>query len=355
MPPVATSRTRFAQLTRARTAIAFACLAAFTVACLLSLGDRALRVENRTRDTDLNMYRRVVNRLHAGEGYYSALGSELRKGGYPSRSVLNWRTPFHLELLAMAGEPVSRWALIVLAFIACLMAGIATGRSGGPWLWLGQVIITLLAVSNCFLFDQDFYLFAEVWTGVLLVISVCSYELECWPVGVACGILALFIRELAGPFVVVGLGFALWRRRNAEALAWLVGLALWAAYFLAHASVVRAAILPTDIAETGWVTMGGLHFVVTTTLMSLLVGLPDWGAALFLPAMLFGLAGWRTGIGNRVAMTVAVYLAIFCVVGKPINMYWGAVTNPMLAFGLVWFLPSVVDFGRSLLRRQSGY
>jgi hypothetical protein len=352
MPPVVTSGTRFAQLNRARTAIALACLAAFTVACLLSLGDRALRVENRTDESDLKMYRRVVNRLHAGEGYYSALGSELRKGGFPSRSVLNWRTPFHLETLAIAGEPVSRWALFVLACIACLMAAIATGRAGGPWPL--QLIITLLAVSNCFLFDQDFYLWAEVWTGVLLVISVCSYELECWPVGVACGILALFIRELAGPFVVVGLGFALWRRRRAEALAWLAGLALWGAYFLAHASVVRAAILPTDIAETGWVKMGGLHFVLTTILMSLLGALPDWGAALFLPAMLFGLAGWRTGIGNRVAITVAVYLAIFCVVGKPINMYWGAVTNPLLAFGLVWFLPSIVDLGRSLLRRQSG-
>jgi hypothetical protein len=351
MPPVATSGTRFAQLTRARTAIAFACLAAFTVACLLSLGDRALSVENRTKESDLKMYRRVVNRLHAGEGYYSALGSELRKGGYASRSVFNWRTPFHLELLAMAGEPVSRWALFVLACIACVMAAIATGIAG-PWPL--QMFVTLLAVSNCFLFDVDFYLWAEVWTGVLLVISVCSYELECWPVGVACGILALFIRELAGPFVIVGLGFALWRRRNAEALAWLVGLALWAAYFLAHASVVRAAILPTDIAETGWVRMGGLHFVLTTIRMSLLDGLPDWGSALFLPAILFGLAGWRSGIGNRVAMTVAVYVAIFCVAGKPINRYWGAVTNPMLAFGLVWFFPSVVDFGRSILRRQSG-
>jgi len=353
MPSDATSQTRFAQLTRTRAAIVFACLAVFTIACQLSLGGRALRVENRTKtnETDTKMYARVIDRLRAGEGYYQALGTELRKGGYPSRSVLNWRTPFHLEAISLAGEQASRWALLVLAGVACIMAVVATGRAGG-W-WPLQFIVTLLAVSNCFIFDMDFYLFAEVWTGVLLVISICSHEVECWPAAVASGILALFIRELAGPFVIVSLGFALWRHRKAEALAWLAGLALWAVYFLAHASAARAAMLPTDIAETGWLTLGGLHFVLATTLMSLLAGLPDWGAALVLPAMLFGLAGWRTGAGNRVAITVAVYFAIFCVAGKPVNMYWGAVTNPMLAFGVVWFLPSAFDFGRSVLRRQS--
>jgi hypothetical protein len=121
-------------------------------------------------------------------------------------------------------------------------------------------------------------------------------------------------------------------------------------YFFVHASAVRAAILPTDTPEAGWVQLGGLHFVLTTTLMSLLIGCPDWVAALFLPAMLFGLAGWKAGIANRVSAVIAVYIAIFSVAGKPMNLYWGAITNPLLAFGLVWFLPSMVDFARSVLR-----
>jgi hypothetical protein len=64
--------------------------------------------------------------------------------------------------------------------------------------------------------------------------------------------------------------------------------------------------------------------------------------------MLFGLAGWRTGIANRVAAVIAVYLAIFCVAGKPVNLYWGALTNPLLAFGLVRFPRAAFDLVRSL-------
>ena len=65
--------------------------------------------------------------------------------------------------------------------------------------------------------------------------------------------------------------------------------------------------------------------------------------------MLFGLAGWRKGISSRAAATIALYFAIFCLVGKPANLYWGAITNPILAFGLVWFLPAAYDFVRSVL------
>jgi hypothetical protein len=50
-----------------------------------------------------------------------------------------------------------------------------------------------------------------------------------------------------------------------------------------------------------------------------------------------------------VAAVVAVYLAIYCVVGTNVNLYWGALTNPLLAFGLVWFLPAAIDVVRSLL------
>ncbi len=345
MPPAGDAVTRFAHLSRAQTAVAVACLLAFAVACLFSLRGVPLSIPNPTQQTDSTMYRRVIQRVHAGEGYYSALGAELRKGHYASRSVFNWRTPLHLMFIEAAGEPASHWVLAALAVLACILACLATNRAGGPGLL--QVIVTGLALSNCFLFGLDFHLYSDVWAGVLMVISVSSYEFDWWPAGAATGILALFFRELAMPFVLVNLGFALWRRRRAEVVAWVAGLLLWAAYFLLHASAVRPLILPGDI-PVAWMRLGGLHFILTTTLMSLLIGFPDWVAALFLPAMLFGLAGWKTGIGNRVAAVVAVYLAIYCVVGTNVNLYWGALTNPLLAFGLVWFLPAAIDVVRSL-------
>ena len=48
--------------------------------------------ENR-KSEDLRCYRRSVERIHAGEGYYEAAGSELRSRGYPTRSVFNRRLP----------------------------------------------------------------------------------------------------------------------------------------------------------------------------------------------------------------------------------------------------------------------
>jgi len=39
---------------------------------------------------DADVYLRIIDRLHAGEDYYSVVGSELRAGNYASRSVFNW-------------------------------------------------------------------------------------------------------------------------------------------------------------------------------------------------------------------------------------------------------------------------
>ncbi len=42
---------------------------------------------------DVALYRAEIDRIHAGESYYSVAGDELRTRGYPTRSVFNWRTP----------------------------------------------------------------------------------------------------------------------------------------------------------------------------------------------------------------------------------------------------------------------
>ena len=71
----------------------------FLIACLSSIHSRSpVFTENKAGDSDAKMYRRVVQRLAAGEHYYPALGTELRLGHYNSRSVFNWRSPFHLTM-----------------------------------------------------------------------------------------------------------------------------------------------------------------------------------------------------------------------------------------------------------------
>ena len=87
-----------------------------------------------------------------------------------------------------------------------------------------------------------------------------------------------------------------------------------------------------------------------TTRMSPLLAFPKWVAAVCLPVALFGVGSWNKSIGNRVALVVGAYMAVFSVVGLPIDLFWGAITNPLLAFGLIWFVPGLRDLLRSLRR-----
>src|SRR5258708_31355177 len=43
--------------------------------------------------TDLDLYEKIIKRVHAGESYYPAAAVELPKNCYPIPSVLNWRLP----------------------------------------------------------------------------------------------------------------------------------------------------------------------------------------------------------------------------------------------------------------------
>ena len=342
------SKTRFAHLTYKQALLVTACSTVFLLSCLASLSGARPFVAKRTEQSDAKMYRRVVNRVQAGGDYYDALGSELRLGGYPMRSVFNWRTPLLLNAIAFLTEPLARILLAVLAVAAIGMASAATGRAGGEG---GvQLIVTALALVECFAFPYDFHLFSEVWAGVLVILSITAYAFGWWPLGVVSGILALFVRELVVPYVLVSLAIAFLRQRRAELACWIGGSALWAAYFLVHAHLVRLHMTSSDIGSVDWVQFGGLRFLMATTRMSLLAVLPEWVSAVALAATLLGVAGWTTGIGRRVAAVVVMYMAVFCVVGRPVNFYWGAISNPLLAFGLVWFLPAMRDLARALRR-----
>src|SRR5258708_38854682 len=52
-------------------------------------------------DRDTDVFRSVVQRIHAGENYYDAQESEFRDRSYPVRSVLNYRTPTYAWVLGV--------------------------------------------------------------------------------------------------------------------------------------------------------------------------------------------------------------------------------------------------------------
>jgi hypothetical protein len=304
-----------------------------------------------TGPKDVDLYYAVAQRLHAGENYYDALGGELRSRGYPTRSVFNWRTPLHLELLAHL--PSLGWARVLLALGAiCAMVLSAVPLCRDRRYGFAVVQLLLLCVPFGITGMSNTFLFAEVWAGVLIAMSVGWYALGWRYAGAATGLLSLFFRELALPYAVIGAFLAYREGRKRELFFWLAGIGGYLIFLGLHAMAVLSRIPPAGVAPAmaRWIQFGGLPFVITTSRIGLLLAFPYWVAALYVPVAVFGLVGWPSRVAFRVLATVGTYMLAFSVVGAPsINFYWGAVYNPLLAFGAAWAVPAFRDIGRLAL------
>jgi len=292
--------------------------------------------------------------VHGGEGYYDALGSELRSRDYPTRSVFNWRTPLHLELIARLSFGWASILLMVGGFCAIGLAVVPTARSGHAGLALAQALLMFVPLSVTAM--SNTFLFGEVWAGVLIAISVGWYALGWRHAGAVTGVLAVFFRELALPYVLIGVFLAMRGRRRSELWIWLTGIAGYALYFGLHAMAVMSRIPSSGVAPdvSRWVQFGGLRFLLITSRVGILLGLPFSVAAVYLPIAVLGLAGWVSPVAGRVTATVLAYLLAFSVIGLPsANFYWGAIYTPLLAFGTARSLPACRDLVMRLFRSET--
>src|SRR5690606_20126060 len=101
-------------------------------------------------------------------------------------------------------------------------------------LWLAGATALAVAASLAAIAAPEGVMFAEVAAGPLILLSVTAYAAGWRRAGVAAGLLALFVRELAGVYVLVCLVLALRERRWREAAAWAVGMSLYAGFFAWH-------------------------------------------------------------------------------------------------------------------------
>jgi hypothetical protein len=296
---------------------------------------------------DAAAYGRIVERMRAGEGYYAVAHAELRQGGYGTRSVFNWRLPTLSWLESRL--PALLWANIVigLAALGALLAAarlvVKTGDPAARLIVIPALVASLLACTT-----PTAAFFGEIVTGVLILASVAAYGLKRPAAGFLLALLALFIRELAAPYVVVCVVLACRDRRFGELAAWAAGLLLFAGYFAWHAVMVSGMLGAGDVGyPQGWVQFGGLGFVLATAAFNgAFIVAPLWVSAILLPLCLVGLAAWQGPGAARAGLAVAIYLAAFAVVGKPFNNYWGALYTPLMMLGLP-FVPAAL---RDLLR-----
>lgn len=341
---------RFARLLLIMTAASGILLASF------ALGASGPGEENGNdrEGTDLDLYEAITERMREGESYYSAAHTELVDGGYGVQSVFNWRTPAHARLLAWApSDAMAQLILAMIAVVTIVLTIVVLGRLAGRWGRLAGAVVVPLTLLTAFL--PGTVLLAELAAGVLILLSVGLYAVrQRWGALVAAAV-ALFIRELAGLYVVVLLVLAVRSRRWKEVMAWCVVLAGYATYFLWHRNQVLATVDPGDRADaSGWLQLGGPMFALRTAQMDgVLLLIPLAAIGLLTPFMVLGLWHWGDEAGLIAAVTACGYLVAFCLVGKDVNAYWGALYTPLFAYGLVLAPVAVLDLWRAAARLPS--
>lgn len=286
---------------------------------------------------DAEFFRDVVTQVHAGHSYYDAADEELRRRGYVPHSVFNWRSPICAWLFGKPPSPLyAQGVLIAGALLLLVTAHGIIRREEGPA--SAPAVVVLLLGPLLWVLFPDVALFTELWAGLLIALSVAAYAHGRRMAGVAAGLFALFLRELALPYCLIALVLAGWQRRRREVAAWLAGLTLWSVFMTLHALAVSRRLAQADLIHAqGWIRWNGMAFVLLTSQINYyLLQAPAWLAALYLPLSLLGLAAWRAEVGLRASLTAAVFVAAFFVVGiKPHNAYWGLMYALLLPFGFI--------------------
>jgi hypothetical protein len=286
--------------------------------------------------TDIILHRETIATLRRGESYYAAVGTELRRYGYPSLSVFNWRTPLHYRLVAMLSIRRSEWLMKGLALLAVGLAGWALApRSRGL---AAAAMISLLGAMLLPLFSYDAVLLAEIWTGILIALSLAAYYRQRWVAGALLGTTAVFMRELAAPYALVCGLLAIAARRRAETWVWIVGGIGYAVYFSVHAFSASHHMQATDLRhQHSWVQFQGLTFILLT--------LRNYGWLMFFQKPItplscaFGLAAMAApSMPPQLKYSLAIYVLFFGIVGQSFNYYWGFLTTPIWGYA---FLHSV--------------
>ncbi len=306
--------------------------------------------EEKQRSGDIALYLAEIQRIHAGENYYQVAAEELVSRGYPTASVFNWRTPLPMWLIGKLPEVLwGRLVLIAAGAAMLLMAFEAAAREQPNVYRFALPLAGMLVPPLLPCIQGNVFVLTEVWAGIVIALSLCAYGVNLRFLGATMALAALFFRELALPYCLLGLALALWQRRPKESTVYIVGLIAWACFYGLHCWKVSHLIGPMALTHRqGWVQFGGLTFVIAVTQMNaLLVVLPLWVTAVFLALAMIGLAGWQSAWGARIALTACLYVAAFSIVGQDFNRYWGFLIAPLFCFGIVRAPAALVDLWRA--------
>lgn len=284
------------------------------------------------RDTDLQLYDRIVERVRAGENYYTVAVEEQRARDFPVRPGLAVRLP----TLAFVYASVGQWGLMVLAALLAVATVVAwhyrlRDVPGGP----GRLryLLLLLVIGAASGFKPHYLALHEVWAGMLIALSFGLYRPKRWGGALIAAALAVSIRELALPFVLLMMTLAWARGNRGETAAWLGLVLVFGAALSLHLLLVAQMTTSADPASPSWFALRGLGgWTSNIVLSSPLYLLPGWLAAPLALLPLLGWAGWKSWFGVTGFLLCLGYGVAFMIAGRDNNFYWALIVMP------VWFV-----------------
>lgn len=290
----------------------------------------------KTRDNDLAVYDRAVERIRGGENYYDFIVAEHRRADFPVRPGLAVRLPTLAYLnaaLGDTGQAVAAIALMLAVLVAWWrrLGAEPGGRAVRP------LAMALLFVGCSLGANRYFFQLHEMWSGMLLALAFGLHRPGKWAAALVVSALALAIREQALPFVLLMAAMAAWRRDWREAAAWQALALVFALGLAWHLSVIAQQTVPSDGVSSSWLALRGLTgWLSNVVLSSNLRFLPHWLAGPLVVLMTFGWAGWRSDAGLTGTLLYTGYAAAFLLAGRNDNYYWGAMIAPALFIGLAF-------------------
>ena len=301
------------------------------------------------RDEDLAFYDRVIERIGHGENYYDFIVEEQRARDYPVRPGLAVRLPTLAWIHASLGEP-AMIALAVALLFACIWAWwkrLGKEPGGARFRLLGTA---LMAMGGSLGLNRSFFVLHELWAGMLIALAFGLHRPGRWGAALFVAALALALRELVLPFVLLMAAMAAWRKDWREATAWIMLVAVFAAIMVWHLSLIAVQEVPSDPVGPDWLVLRGLSgWLGNIVLSSNLRLLPHELASPVVILMALGWAGWRSSAGTMGTFLYLGYGLAFMLAGRANNFYWGAVVAPAMFIGLAFLpmaLPSLVRAAR---------
>ena len=281
--------------------------------------------------------------------YYDFIVEEQRARDYPVRPGLAVRLPTLAWIHASLGEP-AMIALAIALLFACIWAWwnrLGEEPGGVRFRLLGTA---LMAMGGSLGPNRSFFVLHELWAGMLIALAFGLHRPGRWGAALFVAALALALRELVLPFVLLMAAMAAWRKDWREATAWIMLVAVFAAIMAWHLSLIAGQEVPSDPVGPDWLVLRGLSgWLGNIVLSSNLRLLPHELASPVVILMALGGAGWRSSAGTMGTFLYLGYGLAFMLAGRANNFYWGAVVAPAMFIGLAFLpmaLPSLVRAAR---------